>query len=253
MRKLSGPDPFQLLASRNREALEEHVADLQSMAATMRELDAASHEIANGAARVAAAAERALEKVKVGERATSGMVQGLERIHENAAATHEALAILAGKIDGIGGAIDVIDDLSDRVDLLALNAALEGARAGEAGRGIQVIAAEMRRLAESVVARTRGIRSSIEEIRQAMEAALRASERNRDVAVDGEELVLAATVSLEQVLACVQETTAGATEIRVATLQQQEATEQALRSITSMTEGSRALQQIADELAELAG
>ena len=241
-----------VLAQRNREALAGHAAQLHAMAATMRELDAATSEIASGAGRVAGAAERALEQVQVGERATAGIQEGLERIHENAAAVHAALGGLAGSIDRIVGAVQVIDDLADRADLLALNAALEGARAGEAGRGIQVIAAELRRLAENVNGRTSGIRELIGDVREGMATVLAASERNRDVAVDGEELGLAASVSLAKILRSVQETAGAAGEIRVATLQQREASAGALRSIDAMAEAGRQIEEVAEDLAEAA-
>ncbi len=238
------------LAQRHRKALVDHAAELQSMAATMRELDAASHEIAQGAGRVAGAAERSLVQVRAGEEATAGMVQRLEAIHDNAASVHGALGALAEKIAAIGSAVEVIDDLSDRVDLLALNAALEGARAGEAGRGLQVIAAEMRRMAENVAARTRGIRELLEQTHEASEAALQASERNRDVAIDAEELGLAATASLGEILTCAEETASAARESGIATLQQQEASEGALRGVVALTETGVSLRGIAAELEE---
>lgn len=249
MRKASeAPSALRELARRNREALGNHAAELHALAATMRELEAASHEIASSAGRVSGAAARTLEQARIGEQATAGMVRGLERIHENAAAVHEALSKLAQQVAAIGQAVEVIDELSDRVDLLALNAALEGARAGEAGRGLQVIAAEMRRLAENVASRTQGIRTLLEQTREATDAALQASERNRDVAIDAEELGLAATVSLNEILACVEETNGAASEIGVATLQQQEATEGALRAIVAVTEAGNSLSLLASEL-----
>lgn len=242
------PTDVRRLAQQHREALDRHASELHAMAATMRELEAASHEIAASAQRVSGAAAKTLEQARIGEQATSGMVRGLERIHENASAVHDALSALAEKVRGIGAAVEVIDDLSDRVDLLALNAALEGARAGEAGRGLQVIAAEMRRLAENVAGRTRGIRELLEQTQEATRAALLASERNRDVAIDAEELVLAASVSLGEILGCVEETNAAASEIGVATVQQQEATAGALRGIVAVTETGVSLRVIAEEI-----
>lgn len=254
MRKLAVPptSPLLDLAARNREALATHTAELHAVAATMRELDAASHEIARGAERVSVAAENTVEQARVGERSTAGFVQGLERIHENAATVHEALSNLSAQMEGIGNAVLVIDELSDRTDLLALNAALEGARAGDAGRGILVIAGELRRLAESVTARTSGIRELIDQIKETTSVALQASERNRDVAIDGEELALAATVSLKRIVGSVEETFAAAREIRIATLQQQEATQAALVATTKMTEATSSLESIAEELVEAA-
>lgn len=109
----------------------------------------------------------------------------------------------------------MIMQVADRTDLLALNAALEGTRAGEAGRGFTLVAAEMRRLAENVMESVSGIRKLMKDVRSTSQKAVRASH-------DGTQLS--------------EETTRSAREIALVTQQQRKATEQVRTSMDEMTE-----------------
>ena len=83
---------------------------------------------------------------------------------------------IAGKIDRLSGLLHSIEQIADRTDLLALNAALEGTRAGDAGRGFALVADEMRRLAESVLETAATIRELMKEMHRASEEAVAASQ-----------------------------------------------------------------------------
>ena len=122
--------------------------------------------------------------------------------------------------------VEVIDEIADRSDLLALNAALEGAKAGEAGRGFSIVAAEMRRLAENVMESTKEIKNLITEIRESTHAAKEASDGNKREASEGEKLGGAAMTSVTGILSGIQETSDAARVIHLATQQQRTATEQ---------------------------
>ena len=80
------------------------------------------------------------------------------------------------RVQQIGKVVEFINEIADKSDLLALNAELEGTKAGEVGRGFSLVAAEMRRLAENVITSTRAIEQLIEEIRDATNAAVMATE-----------------------------------------------------------------------------
>lgn len=103
--------------------------------------------------------------------------------------------------------------VADRTDLLALNAALEGTKAGEAGRGFTLVAAEMRRLAESVMESVAGIRRLMNDIRAASHSAVAAGQEG---------------------IALSEETTRSARDIALVTQQQRKATEQVGRSMDNM-------------------
>jgi methyl-accepting chemotaxis protein len=106
-----------------------------------------------------------------------------------------------------------IMQVADRTDLLALNAALEGTKAGEAGRGFTLVAAEMRRLAESVMESVTGIRRLMNDMRTASQSAVQAGQEG---------------------IALSEETTRSARDIALVTQQQRKATEQVGRSMDDM-------------------
>ena len=128
-----------------------------------------------------------------------------------------------------------IMQVADRTDLLALNAALEGTKAGEAGRGFTLVAAEMRRLAESVMESVAGIRRLMNDIRGASQVAVQAGQEG---------------------VALSEETTRSARDIALATKQQRRATEQVGQSMddmaTTVTDAMSRTRQTAANAAELA-
>jgi methyl-accepting chemotaxis protein len=155
--------------------------------------------------------------------------------------------------------VEVIDEIADRSDLLALNAALEGAKAGDAGRGFSIVAAEMRRLAENVMESTKEIKNLITEIREATHAAKEASDGNKRMASEGEKLGGSAITSVAGILTGIQDTSDAARVIHLATQQQRTATEQVVQSMSEIEEvtrqaqtGSRQATGAAAELTKLA-
>jgi methyl-accepting chemotaxis protein len=132
----------------------------------------------------------------------------------------------------------VIRSISDKSDLLALNASLEGTKAGEAGRGFALVAAEMRRLAESVMAAAREIKALASNIRTASDSSVHAADEGRTLA---------------------GRTSESAREITLVTVQQRNATEQVTSSmdevsqlLTRSAEGTRATERAAQALSQLA-
>ena len=132
-----------------------------------------------------------------------------------------------------------IMQVADRTDLLALNAALEGTKAGEAGRGFALVAAEMRRLAESVMESVAVIRKLMNDVRSASQSAVQAGQEG---------------------IALSEQTTRSAGDIALVTQKQRQATEEVGRSMDEMAgavantmANTRQTVRTAGELAELAG
>jgi methyl-accepting chemotaxis protein len=120
---------------------------------------------------------------------------------------------LNGHAEKVAEILAVIMQVADRTDLLALNAALEGTKAGEAGRGFTLVAAEMRRLAESVMESVAGIRRLMNDMRASSHSAVQAGQEG---------------------IALSEETTRSARDIALVTQQQRKATEQVGRSMDDM-------------------
>jgi methyl-accepting chemotaxis protein len=229
-------------ATQNESSTSAQASAIHETTATMEELKGASHQIAENAQMVAAIAEQTLTGAKQGEGAIKSFMSSMEKVRHNAVEVDDAIAKLSKRVERIGTVVEVIDEIADRSDLLALNAALEGAKAGEAGRGFSIVAAEMRRLAENVMESTKEIKNLITEIREATHAAKEASDGNKKMAAEGEKLGGHAMTSVSGILSGIQETSDAARVIHLATQQQRTATEQVVQSMSEIEEVTRQAQ-----------
>ncbi len=226
-------------STQHESASTEQAAAIHETTATMEELKHASAQIAENAGAVARVAEETLGAARSGKDAISEFVVAMQQIRSDGLAVVESIAKLSKRVERIGTVVDVIDEIADRSDLLALNAALEGSRAGEAGRGFSIVAAEMRRLAENVMDSTKEIKNLIAEIREATQAAATAADASRKATEEGERLGAVASGSVEGILSGVQETSDAARVINLATQQQRTATEQVVASMGEIEEVTR--------------
>ncbi len=246
-------------ATQNESSTSQQASAIHETTATMEELKGASHQIAENARMVASIAEQTLSATRVGENAIKSFMSSMEAMRRNAIEVDDAISKLSRGVERIGTVVEVIDEVADRSDLLALNAALEGAKAGDAGRGFSIVASEMRRLAENVTESTKEIKNLITEIREATHTAKGASDSNKRMAAEGEKLGQAAMGSVNGILAGAQETTDAARVINLATQQQRTATEQVVQSMSEIEgvtrqaqTGSRQATGAAAELTKLA-
>jgi methyl-accepting chemotaxis protein len=128
-------------ATQNESSTAAQASAIHETTATMEELKGASHQIAENAQMVAAIAEQTLTGARQGEGSIKLFMSSMEKVRHNAVEVDEAIGKLSKRVERIGTVVEVIDEIADRSDLLALNAALEGAKAGEAGRGFSIVAA----------------------------------------------------------------------------------------------------------------
>ena len=206
---------------------------------TIAELAATAGAIAETSEAVAHAAEKTLLYVLEGSRAVEESVEAMTGIAARVDDIAERSVRLGEQSKEIGRILAVIDDLTDQTNLLALNAAIEAARAGEHGRGFAVVAQEVRKLAERAQESTGQIQAIVDAIQQGTTAAITASAQGSTEAKRGVELARGAVASLSKISGIVDETTAAAKEISIATQQQRSASDQVVAAMTQVNDVSR--------------
>jgi methyl-accepting chemotaxis protein len=150
----------------------------------------------------------------------------------------------------IGGIVDIIDEISDQTNLLSLNAAIEAAGAGEAGKRFSIVAGEVKRLAERTVDATGQIKGLIEQIQKASNATIMLTEEGTKGVDAASTRVARVSEALGGIIAMVQETTGAAREIKLSTQQQTTASEQMAETIAEVRDVAAQVAASAEETAQ---
>ncbi|HHY62829.1 MAG TPA: HAMP domain-containing protein, partial [Firmicutes bacterium] len=161
---------------------------------------------ANGLENVSSATESTKEAAAEGSAAVNSMVTSVESARVEAARVSDAARELDESSREIGRIVEVISDIADQTNLLALNAAIEAARAGEHGRGFAVVADEVRKLAERSLAETKAIAGLVEGLRDSTGRVVTAIEVSNAATAEAAENASGATGLLEKILANANET-----------------------------------------------
>ncbi|HEX8926537.1 MAG TPA: HAMP domain-containing methyl-accepting chemotaxis protein, partial [Terriglobales bacterium] len=232
--------------------------EITNTSSAVEQLTVSMKQVSNNAEASAEAARRALDAAEQGNRAVRDTLEGMQRIRASVQATAKKIKSLGDRSLEISEIINVINDITEQTNLLALNAAIEAARAGEAGRGFAVVADEVRKLAEHSRTATKDIAALIKAIQaETNEAVVVMEEGTREVEV-GARLADQAGKALEAISSVVRQSAELVQEISLASKQQVRGTEgvanamQIISGITRQTsQGSRQTARTVEEMVKL--
>lgn len=230
---------LQATATQQATGAREQASALTEITTTISELLATSRQIAESSQHVATISTDAAKAANGGDRSmqkAGDSVAGIKR-QVDSIAVH--MLDLGKKSQQIGGVVDIIGELAEQTNILAINANIEAAGAGEAGRRFAVVADEIRKLADRVGSSTKDIRSMIDEMRSAVNATVMATETGTKSVDAGTRDFGEVNESLRQIAGLVTTTTEAAREIELSTKQQSTAVEQVNQAVVNVAQVAR--------------
>ena len=210
-----------------------------NVATAMEEMSATVTEIAKNSGEAANASKEARDMAVKGGDVVKKTLDGMGRIASSVERSANTIKVLEKSSAQIGEIVKVIDDIADQTNLLALNAAIEAARAGEQGRGFAVVADEVRKLAEKTSKATKEIADMIKGIQVDTKNAVSAMDEGTKEGKAGVSLAIEAGAALDKIVETVKRVSDMIAQIATAAEEQSATTEEITRNIGSIAEVSK--------------
>jgi methyl-accepting chemotaxis protein len=244
---------LQSAANQQASGAKESSTAMNEITTTISELLATSRQIAESAQRVAHVAEETSTAARAGDstvQKTHESVSGIKR-QVDLIVTH--MLDLGKKSQQIGGILEIINELAEQTNILAINATIEASGAGDAGKRFAVVADEIRKLADRVGGSTKEIRGLIEEIRAAVNTTVMATEGGSKAVDLGARQFVEVTAALKQITDLLGTTTAAAREIELSTKQQTTAVEQVNMAVSNVAKAAKETEVSSSQTLQTAG
>lgn len=228
-------------------------SETDQVATAMNEMTATVQDVARSAAEAARAAQETDQESRAGSEVvehSARLIAALAEEVENAAG---ALQRVRSDSDDIGKVLDVIRGIAEQTNLLALNAAIEAARAGEQGRGFAVVADEVRTLASRTQDSTSEIQAMIERLQAGTGSAVEVMERSRSGAREGAEKAETAGASLRRIATGIATISDMNAQIASAAEEQSAVAEEVNRNVTNISDAVNTAASGSDQIASAAG
>ncbi len=235
---------------------QEQASRVGETATAMEEMNSTVLEVARNAGAAADASARTKIQAEEGAVIVREAVSGIQNVQEVSLALKEDMSLLASQADSISEIMGVISDIADQTNLLALNAAIEAARAGEAGRGFAVVADEVRKLAEKTMASTTDVGKTVTNIQKSVSQSMVQVDRAVELIAAATEKSNKSGEALGSIVVTVDDAADQVRAIAAASEQQSATSEEINRSIGHINDISiqtaRAMQEAASAVSDLA-
>ncbi|NVZ80996.1 methyl-accepting chemotaxis protein [Pseudomonas yamanorum] len=224
--------------------------ETDQVATAMHEMTATVQEVARNAEQASQAASAADGEARAGDKVVAEAIAQIERLAAEVARSTDAMTHLQQESNKIGSVMDVIKAVAEQTNLLALNAAIEAARAGEAGRGFAVVADEVRGLAQRTQKSTEEIEGLVAGLQNGTQQVAAVMNNSRSLTDSSVELTRKAGVSLENITRTVSNIQSMNQQIAAAAEQQSAVAEEISRSIVNVRDVSEQTAAASDETAK---
>ncbi|MBV6289582.1 methyl-accepting chemotaxis protein [Pseudomonas sp. MAFF 301350] len=223
--------------------------ETDQVATAMHEMSATVQEVARNAESASQAATLADAEAREGDRVVVEAITQISRLADEVNRSTESMSHLQQESDKIGSVMDVIKAVAEQTNLLALNAAIEAARAGEAGRGFAVVADEVRGLAQRTQTSTEEIEVLIDSLQKGTQEVASILQRSRDLTESSVASTRKVETSLGSITSAVSNIQSMNLQIAAAAEQQSAVAEEISRSILNVRDVSEQTAEASDETA----
>lgn len=230
---------LQSAATQQATGTKEQATAVSEVTMTINELLATSRQIAESAQNVARIAAETAATARAGTGTVEGTQESMAAIRRQVDVVVDQILDLGKKSQEIGGVLDIVSELAEQTNILAINASIEAVGAGEAGKRFAIVADEIRKLADRVAGSAKDIRTLIEDVRGAVGRAVMATESSSKAVDSGSRQFEEVNSSFRQIAGLVTTTTEAAREIELSTKQQATAVEQINLAVTNVAQASR--------------
>jgi methyl-accepting chemotaxis protein len=230
---------LQAAASQQASGAKEQATAMSEISTTINELIATSRQIAESAQRVAHIASQTAKSAQAGDATVTRTSESVAAIRRQVDVIVANMLELGKKSQQIGTVLDIVSELAEQTNILAINATIEAAGAGDAGRRFAVVADEIRKLADRVAGSTKEIRALIEDVRGAVNTTVMTTETGSKAVDAGSRQFGEVASSFKQIAELVGTTTEAAREIELSTKQQATAVEQVNVAIANVAQASK--------------
>ena len=228
-------------------------SETEQVATAINEMRSTAQEVASNAAQAAEAAHDADNEVENGNNVVQASIKSINQLAQGVEESAKTIRGVETQSDEIGGILEVIRNIADQTNLLALNAAIEAARAGEQGRGFAVVADEVRTLASRTQDATQQIQEMIGSLQEGAQSSVQAMKHSQEQVKHSVEQAQLAGTALNSITTAITTISQMNVQIATAAEEQTSVTEEINQNVVRISDSVTQTVQVADEVSSMSG